>query len=116
LDEPFSVVGGFLGRLLHSSKGKIYICSNSRDVIAATVSWNNAEAQPHFQESECWAQLRDQSTRASLTSLYNRRHFLDAVRCKIRRVRSDVGVVSIISKPSTIHASLMQVIWFCGLD
>jgi GGDEF domain-containing protein len=121
-DEPFSVVSGFLGQFLPSRKGTIFIYFNSRDVLTATCSGNNGQALPHFQASECWALRRDQSTSDILTSLYNPRQFLAAAAAKLDASAAMVGWgrlfrwMSIISKPATIHTTMMLVIWFCALS
>lgn len=58
LDELFSMVSAFMGRLLPDCAGSIYVYSNSRDVLDGACQWNGAPLHAHIRPDSCWGLRR----------------------------------------------------------
>jgi diguanylate cyclase (GGDEF)-like protein len=58
LGELYQMVGGFLGRLLPTCGGSLYIYANSRDVLESAKAWNGGKIIPAMHPADCWGLRR----------------------------------------------------------
>lgn len=58
LTELYEIVGAFMPRILPSTKGELYIYSNSRDVLDGACKWGGQHMHDHITPDSCWALRR----------------------------------------------------------
>ncbi|HEX3523848.1 MAG TPA: diguanylate cyclase [Stellaceae bacterium] len=58
LGELYQMVAEFLGRLLPSCAGSLYIYANSRDVLESAKDWNGGKMMPAMHPDDCWGLRR----------------------------------------------------------
>jgi GAF domain-containing protein/HAMP domain-containing protein len=58
LDELYQMVAEFLGRLLPTCGGSLYIYANSRDVLESAKAWNGGRMMPAMHPEDCWGLRR----------------------------------------------------------
>jgi HAMP domain-containing protein len=58
LSELYQMVAEFLGRLLPTCGGSLYIYANSRDVLESAKAWNGGKIMPAMHPDDCWGLRR----------------------------------------------------------
>jgi diguanylate cyclase (GGDEF)-like protein len=58
LAELYQMVAEFLGRLLPTCGGSLYIYANSRDVLESAKAWNGGKMMPAMHPDDCWGLRR----------------------------------------------------------
>jgi diguanylate cyclase (GGDEF)-like protein len=58
LGELYQMVAEFLGRLLPTCAGSLYIYANSRDVLESAKAWNGGKIMPAMHPDDCWGLRR----------------------------------------------------------
>jgi len=58
LGELYKMVAEFLGRLLPTCTGSLYIYANSRDVLESAKAWNGGKMMPAMHPDDCWGLRR----------------------------------------------------------
>src|SRR5713101_211344 len=58
LGELYQMVAEFLGRLLPTCAGSLYIYANSRDVLESAKAWNGGKIMPAMHPADCWGLRR----------------------------------------------------------
>jgi GAF domain-containing protein len=58
LGELYQMMAQFLGRLLPTCAGSLYIYANSRDVLESAKSWNGGEITAAMRPEDCWGLRR----------------------------------------------------------
>ena len=58
LGELYQMVAEFLGRLLPTCGGSLYIYANSRDVLESARAWNGGKMMPAMHPEDCWGLRR----------------------------------------------------------
>src|SRR6266853_768896 len=58
LGELYQMVAEFLGRLLPTCRGSLYIYANSRDVLESAKAWNGGKIMPAMHPDDCWGLRR----------------------------------------------------------
>ena len=53
LGELYQMVAEFLGRLLPTCAGSLYIYANSRDVLESAKAWNGGKMMPAMHPEDC---------------------------------------------------------------
>ena len=58
LGELYQMVSEFLGRLIPTCAGCLYIYANSRDVLESAKAWNGGKLMPAMHPDDCWGLRR----------------------------------------------------------
>lgn len=58
LQELFMIVQSFMEKMLHGSRGELYIYSTSRDVLDGVCHWGGSTPHKHIVADSCWSLRR----------------------------------------------------------
>ncbi|HLY45064.1 MAG TPA: diguanylate cyclase [Stellaceae bacterium] len=58
LSELYNIMSTFLGRVLATSAGSLFVYANSRDILECAKVWNGARMMPAMRPDDCWGLRR----------------------------------------------------------